>query len=127
MLEMQAKLRTGQLQSGDVIGTFLGQGNVESLRQKTGLNRTTEQDIQQNVLFVKLYFSTLNYVENIDRESFDQSTLVANIGGFMGLFLGASVVTLCEIGEVLVHLAVAGVRKMTHFCQSPRIQHKEPK
>ena len=91
---------------------------MEDLIEITGLNRTTEQEIRENLLFVKLYFSTLNYDEKIERKSFDQSTLVANIGGFLGLFLGASVVTFFEIIEVVFHVGIAGFRKFT--CQSSR-------
>ena len=93
---------------------------MDRLRQKTGLNRTTEQAIRQNVLLVKLYFSTLNYEEKIELKSFDLSTLVANIGGLLGLFLGASVVTLCEIVEVLVHVGILSLRKLACLCHLRR-------
>ena len=105
---------------------FPAKGHINDLIYYTGLNRTTEQDIRDNVLLVKLYFSTLNYEEHVGRESFDRSTLVANIGGFLGLFLGASFVTLCEIGEVLIHLAIAGVRKITCSCQRRGPQNVKP-
>ena len=106
---------------------FPAKGHLKDLIEITGLNRTTEQDIRENLLFVKLYFSTLNYDEKIERKSFDQSTLVANIGGFLGLFLGASVVTLCEIVEVFCHIIMVGFRKTARLCQTHGSPDEEPK
>ena len=99
---------------------FPAKGHLDGLLWTTGLNRTTEQDIRENMLFVKLYFSTLNYEEKVELKSFDLSTLVANIGGLLGLFLGASVVTLCEVVEVLVHVGILSLRKFACLCHLRR-------
>ena len=90
---------------------FPAKNHIAELLRQTGLNRTDEGDIRDNVMLVKIYLSTLNYVQRRHRKSFDQSTLVANIGGFLGLFMGASVITICEVFEILLHLICVGIRR----------------
>ena len=75
---------------------------VGALKAITKINRTTEEEIKENMMQLKIYFSSMNHERIKHKPTFNLATLVANIGGCMGLFVGASVITLFEIVELLL-------------------------
>ena len=57
---------------------------------------TTRDKIKDNFLRVHVYFKELSIGKEITEKSYSITALIADIGGQMGLFLGASVVSLTE-------------------------------
>ena len=58
--------------------------------------------IRRNLLELKVFFRSFN-VETVEQlRSYTLSSFVADIGGQMGLFLGASLITLSEFLEFIV-------------------------
>ena len=53
---------------------------------------------------VDLYYEALQYEIVEEQKAFVPSSLFAEVGGFLGLLLGASVMTLCELIDYLILL-----------------------
>ena len=69
--------------------------------------------------FVQLnvYYDSLTYSVSIDTPSMDAVSFLANIGGTMGLFLGASLLSVCEVIHVIVEIFWANIkREKSHLC-----------
>ena len=52
--------------------------------------------IQKNILAVNIYFETLTVEEQVTTNAYDIVALLSDIGGQLGLFLGASVISIFE-------------------------------
>ncbi|XP_050413850.2 uncharacterized protein LOC126828235 [Patella vulgata] len=59
--------------------------------------------VRSNFLLVNLYFKELNYEQITQQKAYDVFALFCDIGGSMGLFIGASVMTIFEIIDLLVN------------------------
>ena len=61
----------------------------------------TQEDLHQNVVSIHVYFKVLqsSMVEQV--ASYTADTLIADLGGLLGLFVGASLITLLELAEFL--------------------------
>ncbi|KAM6216176.1 acid-sensing ion channel 3 [Rhynchocyon petersi] len=64
------------------------------------LNRS-EAYITENVLVLDIYFEALNYETVEQKKAYEVSELLGDIGGQMGLFIGASLLTILEILDYL--------------------------
>ena len=96
------------------------QNSIEQFINVTGINRTTVEDIRKNIVMIKLYFISMHYEETTHKPSFDIETLFANIGGFLGLFVGASVMTVLEVIELICHLLHKCFTKYCKMCSYRR-------
>ncbi|XP_037796721.1 acid-sensing ion channel 2-like [Penaeus monodon] len=67
-------------------------------------NTDTTWNTNRNAI-MKVYFAGTEYEEVVESYSFSSSNLVSRIGGFMGLLLGASVLSLLQAGELALHKA----------------------
>lgn len=61
------------------------------------------------MLKVDIYFEDLSYTKIVQRESFKLLSLFSEIGGFLGLLLGASILTVCELVDHIFLVAVAKI------------------
>ncbi|KQK82944.1 acid-sensing ion channel 1-like protein [Amazona aestiva] len=71
----------------------------------------TEQYIADNVLVLDIFFEALNYEMIEQKKAYEVAGLLGDIGGQMGLFIGASLLTILEIFDYLYEsgsLAMAG-------------------
>lgn len=66
---------------------------AESLAAETN---TSEEYLKENLLSVSVFFEDLNEEEVITRDAYSFTALLSDIGGQLGLFLGASVVSILE-------------------------------
>ena len=98
------------------------QNSEDMFLDVTGINRTTE-GIRKNIMLIKLYFISIIYEETKHKPSFGLETLFANIGGFLGLFVGASVMTILEVVELLGHLIYRCCVKYAVLCRNRRAQN----
>ena len=60
---------------------------------------------------VDLFYDTLAYTLSTETPSMDVVALLANIGGTMGLFLGVSLLHVCELVEAFVELGFLAYEK----------------
>ncbi|XP_078661502.1 uncharacterized protein LOC144905635 [Branchiostoma floridae x Branchiostoma belcheri] len=58
--------------------------------------------IRKNLVRLHLYYQNLNYQEIKDIPSFTIEALLSSIGGLLGLYIGLSVITVCEICNLIV-------------------------
>ncbi|XP_006895217.1 PREDICTED: acid-sensing ion channel 3 [Elephantulus edwardii] len=61
----------------------------------------SEAYIAENILVLDIYFEALNYETVEQKKAYEVSELLGDIGGQMGLFIGASLLTILEILDYL--------------------------
>uniref|UniRef100_H0XKA0 Acid sensing ion channel subunit 3 n=1 Tax=Otolemur garnettii TaxID=30611 RepID=H0XKA0_OTOGA len=61
----------------------------------------SEAYIEENVLVLDIFFEALNYETVEQKKAYEMSALLGDIGGQMGLFIGASLLTILEILDYL--------------------------
>lgn len=61
----------------------------------------TEQYIADNILVLDIYFEALNYETIEQKKAYELAGLLGDIGGQMGLFIGASILTILELIDYL--------------------------
>ncbi|CAD5125315.1 DgyrCDS13558 [Dimorphilus gyrociliatus] len=59
--------------------------------------------VKENFLIVDVFFGELSYSKITQRRAFNIEELLGNVGGFMGLLLGASVLTVFELLDLLIY------------------------
>jgi hypothetical protein len=77
---------------------------------KRELNNYT--DLKKNILALNIYYSEFKYTEIAELEKTSLIDLICNIGGTLGLFLGASLLSLVEIFEALLAIVSVGFEKI---------------
>ncbi|XP_074049466.1 acid-sensing ion channel 3 [Macrotis lagotis] len=73
----------------------------------------SEQYITENILVLDIFFEALNYETVEQKQAYDVADLLGDIGGQMGLFIGASLLTILEILDYLFE--VFQVRVLGYF------------
>ncbi|KAM4705250.1 acid-sensing ion channel 1C-like [Rhinophrynus dorsalis] len=61
----------------------------------------TEEYIEDNILVLDIFFEALNYETIEQKKAYEVAGLLGDIGGQMGLFIGASILTILEIFDYL--------------------------
>uniref|UniRef100_A0A8C0EJK5 Uncharacterized protein n=1 Tax=Bubo bubo TaxID=30461 RepID=A0A8C0EJK5_BUBBB len=69
-------------------------GSARYLARKYNKNETY---IRENFLVLDIFFEALNYEAIEQKKAYDLAGLLGDIGGQMGLFIGASILTILEI------------------------------
>ncbi|MFN9944411.1 MAG: amiloride-sensitive sodium channel family protein, partial [bacterium] len=94
-------LSFSQLNGGDYVSTIKNNSNLAS----DFINRPIDST-QAEKSFVRLnvFYDSLSYTLTTESPQMDWVTLLGSIGGNLGLFLGVSVFSLCEIFEVIVQI-----------------------
>ncbi|GFS23254.1 acid-sensing ion channel 1-like [Elysia marginata] len=72
----------------------------------TGLNDT----LRRNVIDFRVFFKSLNVYEVRQEPKLTRETIIGTVGGQMGLFLGASILSITELAEVLLLVIARAVR-----------------
>ncbi|XP_038054982.1 acid-sensing ion channel 1C-like [Patiria miniata] len=78
---------------------YPGQHHLDELTRMT--NRT-ESDIRKNVLDVRIYFEELSFQKIQEIPSYEFTNLQSSIGGYMGLLIGASLITMFEFLDFIL-------------------------
>ena len=69
------------------------------------LNRTIDaQTAAQSYVSVKIFYETLSYTHSTESPQMDGVYLLGSIGGNLGLFLGISVFSICEVVQVVIEI-----------------------
>ncbi|CAB3990400.1 degenerin asic-1 [Paramuricea clavata] len=64
-----------------------------------------------NFLRVKIFYDELNLEKIVQSTYYDLQTLLGDIGGQMGLWIGISVIAVAEFGDLLISLCIVATRK----------------
>lgn len=67
--------------------------------------------IKDNFVHLKIFYDSFEYVLSVQKPALTFQTIMSEIGGLLGFFLGASVMTVVEIFEYLVFTVYGMVRK----------------
>ncbi|XP_060012358.1 acid-sensing ion channel 3 isoform X4 [Lagenorhynchus albirostris] len=70
----------------------------------------SEAYIAENVLMLDVFFEALNYETVEQKKAYEMSELLGDIGGQMGLFIGASLLTVLEILDYLCEVGGPGLQ-----------------
>ncbi|XP_026548096.1 acid-sensing ion channel 2-like, partial [Notechis scutatus] len=61
----------------------------------------SEKYISENILVLDIFFEALNYETIEQRKAYEVAALLGDIGGQMGLFIGASILTILEVFDYI--------------------------
>ncbi|XP_062994829.1 acid-sensing ion channel 2 isoform X1 [Elgaria multicarinata webbii] len=64
----------------------------------------SEKYISENILVLDIFFEALNYETIEQKKAYEVAALLGDIGGQMGLFIGASILTILEIFDYIYEL-----------------------
>ena len=71
----------------------------------------SDESIKRGIVKLNIYYDSLSYTQITESAKMNKVSLLASIGGFMGMFLGMSLMTFVEILDILVRLIL---HKMTN-------------
>ncbi|XP_022111141.1 amiloride-sensitive sodium channel subunit alpha-like isoform X2 [Acanthaster planci] len=78
----------------------------ESNKETISLIKNNSYFIEDNVLRVNVYFDSLNYDDIFQTAAYTLGSLVSDLGGQVGLWIGVSVLTLFEFLELMIDIFV---------------------
>ncbi|XP_078581896.1 acid-sensing ion channel 4-B-like [Branchiostoma floridae x Branchiostoma japonicum] len=81
--------------------TYSGYPNRITKKIYNNAFNLTPDYIRENGIVLDVYYDTLNYQKISQLKAVDSGQLASNMGGMMGLFIGASVMTILEVAEYL--------------------------
>jgi uncharacterized membrane protein len=64
----------------------------------------SDESIKNGLVKINIFYDSLSYTQITESVKMNKVSLLASIGGFMGMFLGMSLMTFIEILELLVRL-----------------------
>ena len=68
--------------------------------------------MNQNILELKIFYSAMNYEAIEEKFSYETTNLLADIGGQLGLWIGISALTVCELLELILKFATLAFTKL---------------
>ena len=74
----------------------------DAFKSKYDENELTIADITDDIVKLNVYYESLTYTLSEESVSMNLVGLFASIGGFMGSFLGMSLMTLVELLEIII-------------------------
>ncbi|RNA24739.1 acid-sensing ion channel 4 [Brachionus plicatilis] len=83
---------------------------VQHFFNETGLE---ERKLKEEILSINIFYEDLDYTLISERESFNLISLISNLGGIAGLFLGASFLSLLEFVELFVNFIILWTKKLS--------------
>ncbi|XP_057193440.1 acid-sensing ion channel 4-B isoform X2 [Triplophysa rosa] len=72
----------------------------------------SEEDIRDNFLILDIFFEALNYETIEQKKAYDIAGLLGDIGGQMGLFIGASILTILEILDFIYEVVKCKIKRL---------------
>lgn len=68
-------------------------------------NSVSKDYLTDDTLVLQIYFSSMQYLEMTSKEAYPVTALLSDIGGALGLLLGATLLTVYEVIEFAVQLS----------------------
>ena len=98
---------------GDLFADFLNSEMRNNLYLDFESSRPIDAEIaKKSFVSFQLYYSTNSFTLSRETPSMDIVSLLANIGGTLGLFLGVSLLHFCELIEVLIEIYFLRTKKL---------------
>ncbi|KAI1229762.1 Acid-sensing ion channel 1, partial [Lamprotornis superbus] len=72
----------------------------------------SEQYIGENILVLDIFFEALNYETIEQKKAYEVAGLLGDIGGQMGLFIGASILTVLELFDYAYEVSVSSIPQL---------------
>ncbi|XP_048243679.1 acid-sensing ion channel 1-like [Haliotis rufescens] len=82
-----------------------------------------EEYVRENYLEIRIFYENLLVHSTEQTPQYTTETIIGNLGGQMGICLGASILTLTELGEFLLILCVTLFRRCKH---GGEVKHIKP-
>ena len=76
-----------------------------------GDKNETDFVFEDNFLRVKIYYDELNLQKIEESTYYGLESLIGDIGGQLGLWVGISILSIAEFGELLINLCIVAMRK----------------
>ena len=91
------------ISTSDIMPEYYSKVISEKIFRLNVTNRTLSLDEQKNsIVKLNIYYDSLSYTVLTETASLDIITLMSNIGGTLGLFLGVSLLTFVEFVEIIL-------------------------
>ena len=72
----------------------------------------TKETAKNSFVYVYFYYNSNSLRLSTDSPNMDIVSLLANIGGTLGLFIGISLIQICELVDVLIEIIFIKLRSM---------------
>lgn len=86
--------------------------------QKLYLNKTFSSSLSSNLVSLSVFYEKLAYTTIEESPNLDLVTLLSNLGGIAGLFLGISALSLVELFEILFEMVYVFCNFQNDFSSS---------
>ncbi|XP_070538261.1 amiloride-sensitive sodium channel subunit beta-like [Ptychodera flava] len=83
---------------------------VKVKNQKTR-NLNDLESARSNLVRLKVYFESLNYESTSEHPAYTWEDLLSDVGGTLGLYIGLSVITVCEICRFVIDICLLCSRR----------------
>jgi len=67
-------------------------------------NEMSKHNLTDSSLILHIYFSSMQYIDMTSKPAYTAMALMSDIGGALGLLLGATLLTLYELAEFIAQL-----------------------
>ncbi|XP_051997114.1 acid-sensing ion channel 4-B-like [Xyrauchen texanus] len=84
----------------------------------------SEEYIRDNFLILDIFFEALNYETIEQKKAYDIAGLLGDIGGQMGLFIGASILTILEIFDYIYEVVKYKIKRLLKPNKSQKHQNQ---
>ncbi len=90
--------------NGDVFLEVLNR-NINLVKDFSNDDKKLNSDrAKESVVRINIFYDSLSYTLSTESPKMDVVSLLSNIGGNLGLFLGVSLISLCELIEALIEI-----------------------
>ena len=89
------------------------------LHSKTCVISSGSSFSSENFLQVDIFYKEISYEEINQQPAFEFLSLLSEVGGFLGLLLGASILTVCELLDYLTMTVMRRWKKTTTVAPAP--------
>ncbi len=100
---------------------FMGDLYVDHIRKNKNLSadfitQTIDSDsVAQSISSINIFYDSLSFTLSNESPQMDIVALLGNIGGNLGLFLGMSMLSVCEIIEILIEIFLIKTKNQIHM------------
>ena len=79
----------------------------KNLSSDFGNKLVSVEKAEKSFVYARIFYESQSYTLSTESPKLDWVSLLANIGGTLGLFLGVSALSACELIEVLIEIFLA--------------------
>ena len=87
---------------GDTYAKYINENR--NLSSDFGFKPVSVEQAEKSFVYTRIFYESLSYTLTTEAPKIDLVSLLANIGGTLGLFLGVSALSACELVEVLIQI-----------------------